>query len=119
MSVGSLGRGGEAPVKPRARLRPKSKRQAKKDREFTAMRTVVLERDDHTCQLSLRMDGHQCSGRLHVHHIRLRSAGGTHDPSNLLTLCDAAHRYAHANPAEASLFGVIALRPDAEEEPDG
>jgi 5-methylcytosine-specific restriction endonuclease McrA len=96
----------------RVPLRSRSKKQAAKDREYTAMRIVVLERDDHTCQL--RMDGHHCSGGLHVHHRRLRSQGGSNHPSNLVTLCDRAHRWVHDNPAEAALFGLIELRPDAE-----
>jgi hypothetical protein len=36
-----------------------------------------------------------CQGRLHVHHVVLRSQGGTHDPSNLLALCEHHHRLAH------------------------
>lgn len=101
-------------VPPRTRLRQRSAKQTKKDREYAAARIVVLERDDYTCQLWLRMDGHYCTGGLHVHHRRLRSQGGSHDPSNLVTLCDGAHRYVHANPAEAAMFGLIELRPDKE-----
>jgi 5-methylcytosine-specific restriction endonuclease McrA len=94
----------------RVPLRSRSKKQAAKDREYTAMRIVVLERDDHTCQL--RMDGHHCTGTLHVHHIRLRAQGGSNHPDNLVTLCGgpgSAHDWVHANPAEAALFGLIKL----------
>jgi len=30
-----------------------------------------------------------------VHHIKLKSEGGTNDPSNLIVLCPTCHRYAH------------------------
>lgn len=34
----------------------------------------------------------------HTHHRKLRSAGGSHDPSNLLGVCHACHDFLHANP---------------------
>jgi hypothetical protein len=44
----------------------------------------------------------RCTGRAEVrHHIRMRSQGGTDDPSNTLDICDAEHRYIHNHPAEA------------------
>jgi hypothetical protein len=37
----------------------------------------------------------RCQGRLHVHHVILRSHGGPHTEANLLTLCDRHHDHAH------------------------
>lgn len=95
------------PSKPMRRV---SKKQAVKDREFARARREVLERDEHTCQLSGLMDGHHCTGRLEVHHVLRRSQGGSNDPLNLITLCAGAHGWVHGNPAEAALFGLLDLR---------
>lgn len=91
----------------RSRLPARSKRKTADDREFAAARIIVLERDDHTCRLPL--DGHHCAGGLHVHHRLRRSQGGSNDPSNLVTLCAAAHDWVHTNPSEAALFGLLIL----------
>jgi hypothetical protein len=49
---------------------------------------AVLERDDWRCVFP------GCTSRrnLHVHHIRFRSAGGSDEPSNLMTLCAFHHQ---------------------------
>ena len=40
-----------------------------------------------------------CTGEVeHTHHRKLRSAGGSHDPRNLLGVCHACHDFIHANP---------------------
>lgn len=101
----------------RSPLRRVSRRKAAADRVYARNRLQALERDQWTCQLAVRMDGHHCTGRLHVHHIRLRSQGGSHDPDNLVTLCGGpgagnAHDWVHNNPAEAALFGLIDMRKD-------
>ncbi|HYV67695.1 MAG TPA: HNH endonuclease, partial [Myxococcales bacterium] len=50
------------------------------------VRRAVLERDNWLCQVPW------CSRAAdHVHHILFRSAGGTDDPSNLVSLCAAHH----------------------------
>lgn len=48
-----------------------------------AVRSFVLHRDRGTCSA----DGCTSRYRLQPHHIRPRTAGGTHDPTNLTTLC--------------------------------
>ena len=40
-----------------------------------------------------------CTGRCQVlHHILPRSRGGSNGRGNLLAICDACHRWIHANP---------------------
>ncbi|HYV67769.1 MAG TPA: HNH endonuclease signature motif containing protein, partial [Myxococcales bacterium] len=52
------------------------------------VRRAVLERDNWLCQVPW------CSRAAdHVHHILFRSAGGTDDPWNLVSLCAAHHLY--------------------------
>lgn len=92
----------------RTRIRQRSAKQAAKDRVLAVNRELVYERDVH-CQARDRLDGHHCVGSLHVHHILPRARGGTHDLSNLVLLCDGAHRWVHAHSTEAALFGLIEL----------
>lgn len=67
-------------------------------------------------------DGWKCvecgsRDRLHVHHIIPISKGGTHDPSNLITLCWRCHAKKHPLLAEkigvpiggGNLLGTVAL----------
>ena len=60
--------------------------------EWTKVRDGVLLRDNHRCVEC----GVQC-GRADadVHHLLPRSAGGTDEPSNLVTLCDGCHAAHH------------------------
>ena len=51
------------------------------------LRTVVIAKDSSRCQVT------GCPSRLelHVHHMRPVADGGTHAPSNLVSLCDFHH----------------------------
>lgn len=90
-------------------MRAMSNKRRRQQRAWSGIREQVIERDQ-TCQLAARMEGHQCYGAGHVHHILRRSQGGSDHPSNLVLLCAAAHDWTHNNPAEAALFGLLALR---------
>jgi hypothetical protein len=52
---------------------------------------LVLERAQHRCEVP----GCRSSKHLTIHHIVFWSHGGTHDPSNLVVLCDGHHRVLH------------------------
>jgi ATP-dependent DNA helicase RecQ len=70
--------------------------------DWTQIRSEVLARDNHTCMEC----GIQCrSADTDVHHLLPRSAGGTDDPSNLVTLCDGCHAAHHPK-----LAGKLARR---------
>ncbi len=72
------------------------------------VRAAVLTRDQHTCQAWVRGFPHRCGGRLHVHHVVLRSQGGRDDPADLLTVCSMAHDAIHnTHRAMAEQFGLI------------
>lgn len=85
-----------------------SKKKAKADRGYAKARQVVLARAGWECEANVegicKPGPHPAE---HVHHRRLRSQGGTHDPSNLMALCHPAHDFAHANPAAAVELGLI------------
>ena len=70
-------------------MRPPRARQAIK------LRYEILERDTFTCQDCGRKRG-EPGVRLQVHHILPVASGGTNDPDNLITLCDADHAGRHA-----------------------
>lgn len=40
---------------------------------------------------------------VHVHHLAGRGWVGCHDPSNLIHLCDAAHRWTHSVAADTAI----------------
>lgn len=71
--------------------------------DWDARRRSVYRRDDYQCQ--------HCSARggsgvrdgveLHAHHVEPKSAGGSHHPDNLLTLCAACHDREHGRPVTA------------------
>jgi hypothetical protein len=56
-----------------------------------AVRRKVVRRDGGRC----RVPGCRSSAFLDLHHLRLRSEHGDHDPSRMLTLCGAHHHRAH------------------------
>ena len=64
-----------------------------RQKEFYNTKQFVLSRDKYICQ--------KCSSKtkdekLHVHHIRFRSSGGSDSPDNLITLCRTCHNNLHA-----------------------
>ena len=62
--------------------------------DWSRIRKTVLARDDHRCQ-DRRSREH--ADNLHVHHLIPRAAGGSDEPSNLITLCDGCHARRHPN----------------------
>lgn len=108
----------------RRNLRPRSKRQAERERRLAALKRELIEQRGPWCHgCTLRwMDRQEheglaataaegCSGYAEVlHHRKLRSQGGTDDPTNLELLGVGCHQWAHANPAEAARLGLIEMR---------
>ena len=62
------------------------------------IRRKALERAGYKCEICGRSDL-----PLHVHHIVPRSAGGSHDLSNLMVLCPLCHSAQHPNNAQLRL----------------
>jgi ATP-dependent DNA helicase RecQ len=59
------------------------------DANWSAVRTLVLERDGYRCV--------ECGvgENLHVHHLVPRHLGGPDEPANLITLCAGCHAVRH------------------------
>lgn len=66
------------------------KYQQGKQEGFENVKAYVLARDGYKCYFNSR-----CSSVLHVHHIILRSKGGSDAPDNLITLCERHHNRVH------------------------
>jgi hypothetical protein len=69
----------------------------------------LVEARDRVCQASAYGFGSvvPCSGWSVVHHRRLRSQGGVHDPAVLVLLCNGHHVEVHNNPRRAAACGLI------------
>jgi hypothetical protein len=74
--------------------------------DWGSRRKEVYRRDDYTCQNCGVLGGPHGDAELHAHHIVPKSKGGTHNTSNLKTLCkdchDAIHGSSVAPTADAS-----------------
>jgi len=60
--------------------------------DWVDIREAVLRRDNYKC---LECGTHCHAAEADVHHVLPRSAGGTDEPSNLVTLCDGCHAAHH------------------------
>ena len=56
-----------------------------------AIRRMVLARDHHRCTVP----GCRAAHDVDVHHVVLRSRGGSHDPTNLTAMCSTHHTAVH------------------------
>ena len=64
----------------------KRERAKAKLKAWVAVRKRVLARDGYRCRVCRALDA------VDVHHVVLRSAGGTNDLGNLAALCRCCHR---------------------------
>lgn len=93
---------------------PRSPMKARRDTgPSAAVRETVLKRDRWCC---LRC-GKVVVGRAKsIHHRKLRSQGGRHDPENLITLCGTGtlgcHGWVHSHVAESLASGWLVLSTD-------
>jgi ATP-dependent DNA helicase RecQ len=60
--------------------------------DWVNIREAILRRDNYKC---LECGNPCCAAEADVHHLLPRSAGGTDEPSNLVTLCDGCHAAHH------------------------
>lgn len=86
-------------TKPRKRIRQRSaKRESTADDGWAEARAEALDRTGGSCEIETPWCEPGPHPAVHVHHRLPRSAGGTHDQSNLLTLCERAHLWTHQHP---------------------
>lgn len=63
--------------------------------DWNERRKDVYRRDDFKCQNCGRGGGSHGDVELHAHHIVPKQSGGTHQLSNLKTLCNECHKAVH------------------------
>lgn len=100
----------------------KSRRKARYDAEFEAMRPVVVARAQGKCESLavvqrrdprlavsfLLMRGEHCRVMgSEIHHRKPRSRGGTNALDNLCYLCLWCHTWVHAHPTMAGGIGLL------------
>lgn len=82
-------------------LNRRSAKKARSDSVYAEARKRVEFRAFGRCEANTPA----CPPREHrgtqAHHRLMRSHGGDHTDENLLWVCDAAHDYVHAHPAES------------------
>lgn len=65
--------------------------------DWDTRRKRVYRRDNYRCQNCSRKGGHNGDVELHAHHVVPKAKGGTHELSNLKTLCSECHNAIHGN----------------------
>lgn len=65
--------------------------------DWDGRRREVYRRDNHTCQDCGARGGHRGDAELHAHHKVPVSKGGSHEYSNLTTLCRDCHEQVHGH----------------------
>ena len=63
--------------------------------DWDQRRKAIYKRDGYACQNCGRRGGPTGTAELHCHHIVPKSKGGSHHPSNLITLCWKCHNAQH------------------------
>lgn len=63
--------------------------------DWDQRRRRVYKRDDYTCQNCGNQGGSYGDTELHAHHIVNVASGGSHDLTNLITLCADCHTATH------------------------
>lgn len=63
--------------------------------DWDERRREIYARDGHQCQNCGAHGGSIGDAELHCHHIVPKSKGGSHDKSNLVTLCRDCHNQVH------------------------
>ena len=69
---------------------------------FENTKTMVLNRDNYTCQYC---KGKHKDSKLEVHHIIFRSNGGSDEQENLITLCHTCHKALHGGRINPNFSG--------------
>lgn len=65
--------------------------------DWNSRRKKVYKRDNYICQNCGKKGGSNGSAELHAHHIVPKSNGGSHELSNLQTVCSGCHDAIHGD----------------------
>lgn len=85
-------------------MRPRSRRQARKDRDLAAQKPALLLRSRGGCEA--RFSGYCTGVGSTIHHVLKRSQGGGHDPALLMWVCAPCNGAVEDQPAAARGLGL-------------
>jgi 5-methylcytosine-specific restriction endonuclease McrA len=85
------------------------KRTVSRDLIPRSVRRAVKERSGGWCEA--RVVGVCDRTATHIHHVVLRSRGGSHEASNLVHVCGACHSFIHHHPTWATARALMATNP--------
>lgn len=77
--------------------------------DWDQRRKKVYQRDNYTCQNCGAQGGPHGNAELHAHHIVPKGKGGTHEVSNLKTICNECHSAIHNENVYAPTDPDVAL----------
>lgn len=87
------------------------KRTTKVNDELLALREAVILRAGNRCERCEQLcEGSYWGNAPHVHHVQLRSQGGSDTLDNLVLLCGRCHGFVHDNRKVAAEEGWIVQR---------
>lgn len=76
-------------------------------------RRLIHERSSGMCEATLP----GCTGKIdHIHHMRLRSRGGSNDPRELAAVCFPCHGAIHAHKPGTNRFRIFSWQKVGETE---
>ena len=129
----------------RSRVRPISVERTEENIEFAKVRQEVYDEAKGLCEanrlahhvmdlarsqndmprviqirnaLNVMLDSEHCvnvSMRMHVHHRKYRSRGGTNAKDNLVLLCEPCHAWVHSESATSNILGLSLHANESEE----
>ena len=100
------------PLQRRTPLRARSAKRRAADVELARSREIVQRRAGGLCEARWCWLDDCGYWGTEVHHVLPRAQGGGHEPSNLLLLCSAHHRFAHQAGRRAYELGLLKKRGD-------
>lgn len=65
--------------------------------DWDSRRKKIYRRDGYECQNCGVYGGIKGDAELHAHHVVPKAKGGTHDTTNLITICKGCHKAVHGN----------------------
>ncbi|ELZ41618.1 HNH endonuclease [Halorubrum tebenquichense] len=65
--------------------------------DWNSRRKKIYKRDNYRCQECGSLGGKRGNAKLHAHHIKPKSEGGSHRQGNLKTVCKSCHENIHGH----------------------
>ena len=94
-----------SPIRRRTPLRARGAKYKREAEDIAATRQIVWERSEGMCEIAEPIPCGVMREHHYAHHLHHKAPSdrdrGVHDPERCLAVCEASHRFIHANPAHA------------------